>query len=35
MTKSVPYASAESNKARDEISKTLQRFGCESVGIDG
>ena len=33
MTKSVPYASAESNKARGEISKTLQRFGCESVGI--
>jgi hypothetical protein len=31
--KSLPYASAASSKARDEISKTLQRFGCESVGI--
>jgi hypothetical protein len=33
MTKSLPYANAASSKARDEISKTLQRFGCESVGI--
>jgi hypothetical protein len=31
--KSLPYASASTSKARDEISKTLQRFGCESVGI--
>jgi hypothetical protein len=33
MTKSVPYANAASSKARDDISRTLQRFGCESVGI--
>lgn len=33
MTKSLPYNSAASSKARDDISKTLQRFGCESVGI--
>jgi len=33
MTKSPPYASASSSKARDEISKMLQRFGCEQVGI--
>ena len=31
---SVPYAGATSGmKARDEITKTLQRFGCESVGF--
>lgn len=30
----VPYASATSGaKARDEITKLLQRFGCESVGF--
>lgn len=30
----VPYANATSGmKARDEITKTLQRFGCESVGF--
>lgn len=30
----VPYASATSGgKARDEISKMLQRFGCENVGF--
>lgn len=30
----VPYAGATSGmKARDEITKTLQRFGCESVGF--
>jgi hypothetical protein len=32
--KSVPYAGASSGmKARDEITKMLQRFGCESVGF--
>ena len=31
---SVPYAGATSGmKARDEITKTLQRFGCEAVGF--
>lgn len=31
---STPYASATSGaKARDEITKILQRFGCESVGF--
>jgi len=31
---SVPYAGATSGmKARDEITKMLQRFGCESVGF--
>jgi len=31
---SVPYANASSGvKARDEITKLLQRFGCESVGF--
>jgi len=31
---SLPYASATSGlKAREEIQKTLQRFGCESVGF--
>ena len=31
---SVPYAGATSGmKARDEITKVLQRFGCESVGF--
>jgi hypothetical protein len=33
MTKSTPYASASAGaKARDEISKILRRFGCESIG---
>lgn len=31
--KSLPYSSASSRKARDDISTMLQRFGCESVGI--
>ena len=31
--KGLPYASATSTKARDDISRMLQRFGCESVGI--
>jgi len=31
---SVPYAGAMSGgKARDEITRLLQRFGCESVGF--
>lgn len=31
---SIPYAGATSGvKARDEITKMLQRFGCESVGF--
>lgn len=31
---SIPYASAKSDgKARDEITKILQRFGCEHVGF--
>lgn len=31
---SVPYASASSGaSARDEITKVLRRFGCESVGF--
>lgn len=31
---SIPYASASSGmKARNEISKILQHFGCESVGF--
>ena len=31
---SVPYASARSgHAARDEITRLLQRFGCESVGF--
>ncbi|MDF1606934.1 hypothetical protein PZ897_01955 [Hoeflea sp. YIM 152468] len=31
---SVPYATARSgHAARDEITKILQRFGCESVGF--
>lgn len=31
---SLPYSSATSGlKARDEIQKILQRFGCESVGF--
>jgi hypothetical protein len=30
----VPYATATSgSKARDEITKLLQRFGCENVGF--
>lgn len=34
MPLAVPYASATSGaKARDEITKLLQRFGCESVGF--
>jgi hypothetical protein len=31
--KNLPYASATSAKSRDDISKMLQRFGCEQVGI--
>jgi hypothetical protein len=31
--KNLPYASAISKKARYDISKMLQPFGCESVGI--
>jgi hypothetical protein len=31
---SIPYASASSDaRARDEITKILRRFGCESVGF--
>lgn len=30
---SVPYASASPQNARAEITKMLQRFGCESVGF--
>ena len=30
---SVPYASASSAKAREEITKILRRFGCTSVGF--
>ena len=34
MTKSLPYASATSGaNAREEITKILRRFGCESVGF--
>lgn len=34
MTKSTPYAGATSGAAaRDEITKLLRRFGCESVGF--
>lgn len=29
----VPYATAGSATARDEITKILRRFGCESVGF--
>lgn len=29
---SVPYANANSAKARDDVSKILRRFGCESIG---
>jgi len=30
----IPYASATSDgRARDEITKILRRFGCESVGF--
>ena len=33
MVKSIPYAGAQSGAAaRDEITKVLRRFGCESVG---
>lgn len=31
--KGVPYASAGSSKARDDITAMLRRFGCELVGI--
>ena len=31
--KGVPYASARSSKARDDITAMLRRFGCKSVGI--
>ena len=30
---SVPYAHANSEGARKEITDTLRRFGCESVGF--
>lgn len=30
---SVPYATASSDSARNEITKILRRFGCESVGF--
>jgi hypothetical protein len=31
---SVPYSSATTGtKAREEISKVLRRFGCESIGF--
>lgn len=30
---SVPYASATGGSAREEISKILRRFGCESIGF--
>ena len=34
MTKSLPYSSAASGaNAREEITKILRRFGCESVGF--
>jgi hypothetical protein len=34
MAKSIPYAGAQSGAAaRDEITKVLRRFGCESVGF--
>ena len=29
----VPYADAGSSKSRDEITKMLRQFGCESVGF--
>ena len=29
----IPYASASSTKARDEITKLLRRFGCEQIGF--
>jgi hypothetical protein len=33
-TKSTPYASATAGiRAREEVKKTLQRFGCEKVGF--
>ena len=34
MAKSIPYAGAQSGAAaRDEITKVLRRFGCESIGF--
>jgi hypothetical protein len=34
MSVSVPYAAATTGKAaREEISKVLRRFGCESIGF--
>jgi hypothetical protein len=34
MKRNIPYANASSgNRAREEISKILQRFGCEKVGF--
>lgn len=34
MSKSVPYEGATSGaSARDEVTKVLRRFGCESVGF--
>jgi len=32
-TKSIPYASANSKKARDDITKMLERFGCDKAGV--
>lgn len=31
--KGVPYASAGSKKAREDIVGMLRRFGCEQVGL--
>jgi hypothetical protein len=34
MTKGTPYASATTGtKAREEVTKLLRRFGCESIGF--
>jgi hypothetical protein len=34
MTQSIPYASASAGqRARDQITKVLRRFGCESIGF--
>jgi hypothetical protein len=29
----VPYAGATTTRARDEITKVLRRYGCETIGI--
>jgi hypothetical protein len=35
MSRSIPYESAQSGaSARDEITKILRRFGCESIGFN-